>query len=84
MAHNSAKYRKPIMLSWNTLLFGTIMKMLNYEFVEVIIPQSISERPNYGVESITREQFLFYEMSNIVLLMREGLSDEENLIRGRG
>lgn len=60
------------------------MKMLNYEFVEVIIPQSISERPNYGVESITREQFLFYEMSNIVLLMREGLSDEENLIRGRG
>ena len=51
------------------------MKMLNYEFVEVIIPQLISERPNYGVESITREQFLFYEMSNIVLLTREGLSD---------
>lgn len=55
--------------------------MPNYEFVEVIMPLSISESPYYGAGSITREQFLFYEMRTTARLMREGLSDEEILKR---
>ena len=42
---------------------------------------SISESPYYGAGSITREQFLFYEMRTTARLMREGLSDEEILKR---
>ena len=45
------------------------------------MPLSISESPYYGAGSITREQFLFYEMRTTARLMREGLSDEEILKR---
>ena len=45
------------------------------------MPISISESPYYGAGSITREQFLFYEMRTTARLMREGLSDEEILKR---
>ena len=40
---------------------------------------SISESPYYGAGSITREQFLFYEMRTTARLMNEGLSDDEAL-----
>ena len=39
----------------------------------------IIESPYKGSGSITREQFLFYEMRTTARLMREGLSDEEIL-----
>ena len=42
---------------------------------------SISGSPYYGAGSITREQFLFYEMRTSARLMRKGLSDEEILKR---
>ena len=45
------------------------------------MPLLISESPYYGAGSITREQFLFYEMRTTARLMREGLSDEEILKR---
>ena len=45
------------------------------------MPLSISESPYYGAGSITREQFLFYEMRTTARLMKEGLSDEEILKR---
>ena len=41
------------------------------------MPLSISESPYYGAGSITREQFLFYEMRTTARLMNEGMSDEE-------
>lgn len=40
---------------------------------------SISESPYYGSGSITREQFLFYEMRTTARLMKEGLSDDSIL-----
>ena len=40
---------------------------------------SISESPYYGAGSITREQFLFFEMRTTARLMNEGLSDDEVL-----
>ena len=45
------------------------------------MPISISESPYYGAGSITREQFLFYEMRTSARLMNEGLTDEEILKR---
>lgn len=70
-------YAEEERLSWNMPLFGAIMIMPNYKFVEVIMPLSISESPYYGAGSITREQFLFYEMRTTARLLNESMSDEE-------
>lgn len=45
------------------------------------MPISISESPYYGAGSITREQFLFYEVRTTARLMTEGLSDDDILSR---
>ena len=45
------------------------------------MPNSISESPYYGAGSITREQFLFYEVRTTARLMIEGLSDDDILSR---
>ena len=45
------------------------------------MPNSISESPYYGAGSITREQFLFYEVRTTARLMTEGLSDDDILSR---
>lgn len=52
-----------------------------YEFLEGNMPISTSESPYNGAGSITREQFLFYEMRTTARLMKEDLSDEEILKR---
>ena len=45
------------------------------------MPNSISGSPYYGAGSITREQFLFYEVRTTARLMIEGLSDDDILSR---
>ena len=45
------------------------------------MPNSISGSPYYGAGSITREQFLFYEVRTTARLMTEGLSDDDILSR---
>ena len=54
---------------------------LIFDFLGENMPISMSESPYYGAGSITREQFLFYEMRTSARLMNEGLTDEEILKR---
>lgn len=54
---------------------------LIFDFLGENMSISMSESPYYGAGSITREQFLFYEMRTSARLMNEGLTDEEILKR---
>ena len=62
-------------------IWGYNDNCLIFDSLGVNMPISISESPYYGAGSITREQFLFYEMRTTARLMNGGLSDEEILKR---
>ena len=61
------------------LIWGYNDNAVLCNFLEDNMSISISESPYYGAGSITREQFLFFEMRTTARLMNEGLSDDEVL-----